>query len=83
MLSIRSILMSFHSLCTGFAQFVLPLPVCFTISCRGILFVLIIDYFVNGTSINKKQIIGIVIGILGVTLTSNGQLITTLIDPSY
>jgi drug/metabolite transporter (DMT)-like permease len=75
--------MTFHSFCTGFSQFVLPLPVCYTISCSGILFVFIIDYFVNGTSINKKQIIGIVIGIMGVILTSNGSLITTLIDPTY
>jgi hypothetical protein len=48
---------SFHSFCTAFAQFDLPLPVCFNISFSVIFFVFIIDYFVNGTSINKKQIV--------------------------
>ena len=80
---IRSVLMTFHSFFTGLAQFVLPLPICYTIACSGTLFIFIIDYFINVTKINSQQFIGIIVGILGVFLTSNGKLITKIIDPSY
>lgn len=79
----RSIFMTMHSFFTGLAQFILPLPLVHTIACSGTLFVFIIDYLMNGTKINSRQAIGIVIGIIGVLLASNGKLITKMVDPSY
>jgi multidrug transporter EmrE-like cation transporter len=73
--------MTFHSLCTGFAQFVLPLPVCHCIACSGTIYIFIIDYFMNGTKINHKQLVGIIVGIAGVIIVSNGKLLTKFLDP--
>lgn len=75
--------MTLHSFTTGLSQFILPLPITHTIGSSGTIFIFIIDYFMNGTKINIKQGIGIGIGLFGVFLTSNGQLITKILDPSY
>jgi drug/metabolite transporter (DMT)-like permease len=83
LLAVRSIVMSLHSFGTGIGQFILPLPILHTIACSGTLFVFIIDYFLNSTPINARQIIGIAVGIFGVLLTSNGKLITQYFDPTY
>lgn len=83
LLVIRSFLMTMHSLTTGLSQFILPLPVTFTIGCSGTIFVFIIDYFVNGIKINISQLKGILLGLLGVFLTSNGKILTKLIDKDY
>lgn len=83
MLVIRSVIMTLHSFFTGLSQFILPLPIVYTIACSGCLFIFIIDYFLNGTHINKKQALGIFVGILGVFLTSNGKLFTKWINPDY
>lgn len=37
----------------------------------------------NGTKINMKQCFGIVIGLFGVFLTTNGELITKIFDEDY
>lgn len=68
---------------TGIAQFIMPLPIVHTIACSGTLFVFIIDFFINGTKINIKQLIGIILGIVGVLLASNGKIITKYFDPDY
>lgn len=73
--------MTTHSFCVGLAQFILPIPIVHTISCSGTLFVFIIDYFKNGIKINSRQAIGIVIGVVGVVLVSNGNLLTKWVDP--
>lgn len=73
--------MTFHSLFTGLAQFILPLPIVHTIACSGTLFVFLIDYLINGTQINMQQGIGMTIGIFGVSMASNGKLITKYFYP--
>ena len=75
--------MTFHSLFTGLAQFILPLPIVHTIACSGTLFVFLIDYLINGTQINMQQGIGMTIGIFGVFMASNGKLITKYFYPEY
>ena len=64
----------------GFFQFVLPLPIIHTISSSGVLFVFMIDYLQNGVTINQKQAYGIIAGIVGVLLTTNGSLIMRYFD---
>ena len=83
LLIIRSFCMTIHSFCLGLAQFILPIPVVHIISCSGTLFIFIIDYFMHGTTINPRQGIGIAIGLLGVCLVINGNLLTKWFDPSY
>jgi drug/metabolite transporter (DMT)-like permease len=68
--------MTIHSFYIGLSQFMLPLPVTHTISCSGTIFIFIIDYFMNGTVINKTQLLGIIVGLVGVLLTSNGRVLT-------
>lgn len=80
LLTVRSVIMTTHSFCVGLAQFILPIPIVHTISCSGTLFVFIIDYFKNGIKINSRQAIGIVIGVVGVVLVSNGNLLTKWVD---
>jgi drug/metabolite transporter (DMT)-like permease len=75
--------MTMHSCTIGLAQFILPLPICHTISCSGCLFIFIIDYVLNGTKINSKQALGIFIGISGVLLVANDKIITKWFNPSY
>lgn len=63
--------MTFYSVIFSISQFVIPLPISHTISCSGVIFVFVIDYFVNGVEINRKQGVGIGVGILGVLMTGN------------
>ena len=57
------------------SQFYLPLPVNYTIYFSGPIFVLIMEYYMYGQIITKKQATGVVFAIVGVLLTTNGQLI--------
>ena len=40
----------------AYSQFYLPLPIVHTLNGSGPLFVFIVDYFLNGIKINRKQI---------------------------
>lgn len=79
----RNMIMSIHSLVFSVSQFILPLPIVHTLSCTGVLFIFIVDYLMFGTKINSKQTIGIIIGIVGSMVASNGRLITQYFDPTY
>lgn len=61
-------------------QFYLPLPIVHTLGCTGIAFVFILDFYINGTTINKKQFIGLVFCIFGIILTTNGKWMVNLIS---
>lgn len=74
-------LMVVHSFAFAVSQFILPLPIVHTINCSGALFVFLIDYLLNDIKINIKQAIGIVFGILGALLATNGALITKHLYP--
>lgn len=82
-LSIRSFLTAIHGFFYAFAQFIIPLPVVYTIGCSGTLFIFVIDYLLNDIKVNSKQVLGICIGIIGAILATNGRMITKFIDPSY
>ena len=53
-------------------QFYLPQPIVQTLNSTGPLFVFLLDYKMNGITVTKKQIIGILFGMFGVLLTING-----------
>jgi drug/metabolite transporter (DMT)-like permease len=54
-----------------------------TISISGPLFVFLIDYYINGVTINKKQIVGIALGILGVILAINADYFMSQLNDDY
>ena len=82
-LHIRSFLNVLHGFGFAISQFILPLPLVHTINSTSVFFVFIIDYFLNNVRINYKQLVGIIIGIFGAALATNGQLIIKYFDPSY
>jgi|LakMenEpi03Aug12_release.lakeMendotaPanAssembly.Ray.scaffolds.fasta_scaffold1209799_2 drug/metabolite transporter (DMT)-like permease len=63
--------MTIYSGIISLSQFILPLPIVHTINSSGVIFVFIIDYFINGIQINKRQAIGITIGLIGVLVVGN------------
>jgi drug/metabolite transporter (DMT)-like permease len=73
--------MIIHGFCFALSQFILPLPIVHTIGCSGTLFVFIFDYILNSIKINSKQAIGIVIGLIGALMATNGQVLTIILDP--
>jgi drug/metabolite transporter (DMT)-like permease len=75
--------MALHSYIFALSQHILPLPIVHTISCTGTLFVFIIDFLLNSVKINSKQAVGIVAGVIGALMATNGPVLTSLIDPSY
>ena len=52
-------------------QFYLPLPIVHNIAATGSIMIFVIDYYKNGTIINFKQIIGTLIGVIGILLVVN------------
>ena len=79
----RSILLTIYTATMTFSHFYLPIPIVHTISCSGIFFIFILDYFRNGIKINKQQAILIGISVCGTIITINGRLIMSKLDPSY
>jgi drug/metabolite transporter (DMT)-like permease len=63
--------MTIYSGIISLSQFILPLPIVHTINSSGVIFVFMIDYFINGIQINKRQAIGITIGLIGVLVVGN------------
>ncbi len=41
------------------------------------------DYFMNGVKINNKQLMGIIIAVLGVAITVNGESVMEFMDDDY
>ncbi len=68
---------------TGLAQFILPLSIVFTLVSSSTLFVFIFDYILFDVKINFKQGIGIIVGMIGIALASNGKLISKMVDQNY
>ena len=79
----RNMLMIFFGWNLALSQFYLPLPIVHTISGTGSIFVFLVDYFLNGVAITPKQLVGVVVGFMGLVLTVNGRLLIHYIDPSF
>jgi len=63
--------------------FVIPYPILNGICLSGPLFVLVMDYYLNGVTINQSQIKGVIAGFIGVLVMINSDLIMSWIDPTY
>jgi uncharacterized protein (DUF697 family) len=65
----------------AFVQFILPLPLVYTISSSGNLFVFLLDYKLYGIKINASQAVGLVIGFIGVLGVVMGRPIIYWLSP--
>lgn len=75
--------MVIHGLAMAAAQFYLPLPIVYTISCSAPLYIFILDYCENGVTINKFQLYSLILGLIGILCIVNVELVKTLFDPDY
>jgi drug/metabolite transporter (DMT)-like permease len=82
-LLIRNTLIGIHQFVYTAMHFVLSFPLINSIVITGPLFVFIIDYFLNGVTINKIQVIGIAVSFTGILININGDFLMTLIDPEF
>lgn len=82
-LIIRNSLIAIHQIIYTAMHFVLSFPLLNSISITGPLFVFIIDYYLNGITINRTQVIGIVVSFAGILININGDFLMTFIDPDF
>lgn len=80
---LRNTLIGFHQLVYAAMHFVLSFPLVNSIIITGPLFVFVIDYYLNGVTINQTQILGIIVSFAGILVSINGELLMTLIEPSF
>ena len=72
----RNIVFMAHSFVMSAIQFYLPLGVLHTLGTVGPISVSLYQYFLDHKSQNCKQILGIVVTVLGIIFTANGRLIS-------
>lgn len=82
-LLIRNTLIGMHQYFYSWLHFVLSFPLINSILITGPLFVFIIDYYLNGVTINRDQTWGIVISFVGILVNINGDLLMRIIDPTF
>lgn len=68
---IRNTIFVAHGICLTVVQFYLPLPIVYTINSSAPIFIFIMDYFINDISINKTQLLSLLLGITGIIFTIN------------
>lgn len=73
--------MSVHGIAYTVAQFYIPVSIVHSIGITGVIFITFLDFLLNGTIINKSQLIGIIISIFGVLFVINGNSIMAMINP--
>lgn len=74
-LNARNGIMVFHGLAMTGSVYFLELPLVYTVFNSGPIFVFIIDYFMFKTPVSLRQLLGIVICCIGITLSINSHLI--------
>lgn len=62
-------------------QFYLPLTVVHTMGSIAPALVSVVQYFLDGKKLTKKQGFGMGLTLLGILLTTNGRLLSSLFDP--
>lgn len=82
-MNVRNMLMIFFGWNLALSQFYLPLPIVHTISGAGSIFVFVVDYFLNGVGITAKQLVGVIVGFVGLSLTVNGNIIMHYFHPEF
>lgn len=82
-LFIRNVIMAIQGLVFIWVQFYLPQPIVHTLASSGTMFIFFLDYFINGITITKKQLYGVMVGVVGVLFTVNGEFIMKFFYPDY
>ena len=82
-LLIRNIFATIQNIMYTLSQFYLTQPIVQTLNTSAIMFIFIWDYFLNSVTVTRKQLYGIILGILGVLLTVNGESIISKINPNF
>ena len=73
----------FYGFMFAFSQLFLPLPIIHILGASGNLFIFIWDYYLNGVTVNKEQLKGIIVGAIGLLLAINGPFLMKMINPNY
>jgi hypothetical protein len=81
-LIVRNVLSAVHGISLAIAFRFLPAPLVHTISNSGPIIVYVMDYFRNGTTISKRQFIGIVATTITLFIMINSSLILYLLGIS-
>ena len=71
----RNFLMTVHGFMFAFSFHYLEVPIVYTISNTGPLLVFVLDYFLNGAAVARKQLVGIIVASAGITLAVNSHVI--------
>jgi drug/metabolite transporter (DMT)-like permease len=79
----RNSIMVVHNFAYIISQYYLPLPIAITLSSTSPLFVFIYDYYLFGVTINRKQVVFLMVSIMGVIITSNSSYLITFIDADF
>jgi drug/metabolite transporter (DMT)-like permease len=82
-LIIRSLIMLINQIAYTAMHYVVSVPVINILNISGSIFAFIVDYLMYGTPIHREQILGMLVGFVGVAVTVNGELILSMIDESY
>jgi drug/metabolite transporter (DMT)-like permease len=72
-----------HIFALVISHYYLSVAVIHTINSCGPIFVFIWDYFIYNITINRKQILGIAVGITGMLVTVNSDSLYLIIDGDY
>ena len=75
-LFVRNILCGAQSFAIALSLLYIPTSSVHTVINCGPMIIYVVDYFQNGTLINRKQFVGIVISFLGIILTVNMNLLS-------
>jgi drug/metabolite transporter (DMT)-like permease len=76
----RNAIMILQTMILAISLKYLQAPTVHTISNSGPILVLVLDHFINKVQISQRQILGIIITIIGLLLTVNFHLLLYLVD---
>lgn len=65
------------------SQVYLPLPIVHTIGCSSIATVAVIDFWINGTKMTNKGLMGVLLSLIGVALMANNRFFVSLFDKDF
>ena len=80
---VRNIAVLIHAYAIFLCHYYLSVSAIHTINSIGPLIVFIWDYFIYGITINRRQFLGIIVGISGMLLTVNAASIYLLFDSNF
>ena len=74
--------MIWHGVMIAWAQFYVPLSIMHTVTNTGALFILLIDFMLEGKKISKKELMRIILTFLGVILISFSRVLVSWFMPT-